>query len=126
MGSFPLDRNKAVETNEWLMWLSFLVIGGIMNKINLAEEYGTCLSSRHAAKELRSRILKNPNVWEIDFRNVYSISHSFADECFAMLVQSNNTEWFANNIKFINLENDNIRNQILEAIFIRINANSHG
>lgn len=90
-----------------------------MNKINLAKEYGTCLSSRSIAAELRDRILENPKGWEIDCKDVYVISHSFADECFAVLVQLNNTEWFADNIKLINLE-DNARNSILEAIFMRM------
>ena len=61
----------------------------------------------------------SPNVWEIDCKDVHVISHSFADECFAVLVQLNNTEWFADNIKLINLEDD-ARNSILEAIFMRM------
>lgn len=87
-----------------------------MNKINIAEEYGTCLSSRGVGAEIRTRI--DIGNYEIDFADVYAVSHSFADECFAVLVSYKGEKWFARNIKLINLA-DSVRNSILEAISIR-------
>lgn len=88
-----------------------------MNKINLAKEYGTCLSSRVTGAKLRTRI--DIGNYEIDFADVIVLSHSFADECFAVLVQDKGEEWFVENIKFINLE-PSVRYSILEAILMRM------
>ena len=93
-----------------------------MEKINLSKEYGTCLSSRVTGAEIRTRI--NIGNYEIDFSDVIAVSHSFADECFAVLIQDKGPEWFAENIKLINLEHS-VRYDILEAIFIRINGNKY-
>lgn len=84
-----------------------------MEKINLSKEYGSCLSSRWTGAKIRTRI--NIGNYEIDFTDVYSVSHSFADECFAVLVQDKGEEWFAKNIKLINLEYS-VRYSILDAI----------
>lgn len=87
-----------------------------MEKINLAKEYGTCLSSRDSGAKLRTRI--DAGNYEIDFTDVIVLSHSFADECFAVLVQDKGEDWVVKNIKLTNLE-PSVRYSILEAILIR-------
>lgn len=65
---------------------------------------GTDLSSRSYAKEQRelveSYLIKGNNL-TIDLRNVESISHSFADELFAVLYAEVGEELFARKIKLI-------------------------
>lgn len=56
---------------------------------------------------------------EFDLKNVKSMSHSFADELFAVLVEQHGIEWFKTHIKLSNM-NDNVKKSIANAIRYRI------
>ncbi len=90
-----------------------------MNKpyIAIADGFGSCLSSRVTARQLRKTI-EESNGGELNFKDVYSLSDSFADEFFAVLVEAHGPDWFAENVKVTGLAND-VRQVVLRAIALR-------
>lgn len=83
-------------------------------------EFGTDLSSRQHAALIRKEILQaieedslHPLV--LDLGSVRSVSHSFADELFAVIADQHGEEWFRTHLKLINLA-PTVRWSILEAI----------
>ena len=95
-----------------------------MFTVYLAQEFGTDLSNRRAAACLRSRIEHAPVIagcWIIDCTNVRTISDSFADELFAILVCERGHEWFKANVKLAGLSAD-VRETILEAVKHRLDT----
>lgn len=65
---------------------------------------GSDLASRVSARNLRSKAeqaVKAGNIAVIDLTNVISISESYADELFAVLVEQHGLEWFSNNVKLL-------------------------
>ena len=80
--------------------------------VNLALEYGTDLSSRRRAATLRREITGQTVV---NFADVRTISDSFADELFAVLVAERGEDWFKANVRVVNLP-AHIRETILRAI----------
>lgn len=90
-----------------------------MNKptIEIANRLGSYLSSRGSASKLREEI-EASNGGELDFKDVYSVSDSFADELFAVLVEEHGPDWFAENLKVTGLATD-LREVVLRAIALR-------
>ncbi len=94
--------------------------------INLGNDFGTDLSSRNRAGSLRESIIiaiessPVPGTLVIfDLSRVRSISHSFADELFAILVAEQGDEWFRHHIRVENVS-PIVRETILEAIQLRL------
>ncbi|PPD44396.1 MAG: hypothetical protein CTY16_11790 [Methylobacter sp.] len=74
-----------------------------INPVILRPE-GSDLASRVSARNLRFRaeqVVTTEKVVAIDLTGVLSISESFADELFAVLVEQHGLEWFSNNIKLL-------------------------
>ena len=82
---------------------------------------GTDISSRTRARWLREQIVDSGDECLIDFGGVRSVSHSFADECFAVLVVEHGETWFREHIKLLNCPTA-IRETILEAILQRLES----
>lgn len=91
-----------------------------MNTLQIAQ-YGTDLSSRSTGNKLRQRIqlLAEQDIVVLDFDGVRTVSHSFADECLAVLVQAQGESWFREHIKLVN-HTQTVRLAILEAIQYRL------
>lgn len=71
---------------------------------------GSDLASRASARNLRlkiEQIVATEKIAVIDLTNVVSISESYADELFAILVELHGLEWFSNNIKLQYRPNSN-------------------
>jgi anti-anti-sigma regulatory factor len=81
-------------------------------------EQGEYLSSRHVASSLRERILRAGGPVVVDLSGVESLSDSFADELFAVLVQDHGHDWFAATVSVIGLSQP-IRQTILRAVHLR-------
>lgn len=81
-------------------------------------EQGQFLSSRHVASSLRQQILLAGGPVVVDLSGVESLSDSFADELFAVLVQDHGHEWFAANVSVVGLSLP-IRQTILRAVHLR-------
>lgn len=65
---------------------------------------GTDLASRVSARNLRAKAeqaIKMGNHAVVDLTNVISISESYADELFAVLVEQHGLEWFSKNVKLV-------------------------
>lgn len=74
-----------------------------INPVILRPE-GSDLASRVSARNLRfkaEQVITTEKVVAIDLTGVLSISESFADELFAVLVEQHGLEWFSNNIKLL-------------------------
>lgn len=84
---------------------------------------GQDISSRTRAADLRHALLAAvPNgPVHLDFAGVRTISDSFADELFAVLVAERGEEWFREHLRLINLA-PALRATILEAISERSHA----
>jgi len=93
------------------------------DRVLIAEEFGTDLSSRQRASELRVQIVNrlrgDISPFVIDLRDIRMVSHSFADELFAVIVAELGIDWFRENIHIENLS-PNVRQTILEAIQERL------
>lgn len=88
----------------------------------IVEEAGTDLSSRSRAAALRAKLLKeidDSRSIVLDFSNVRTVSHSFADELFAVLVATHGEEWFRTWFTLRGLGQD-VRATILEAVSERL------
>jgi STAS-like domain of unknown function (DUF4325) len=86
-------------------------------KIKISEELGCFLSSRATAVLLRQRVIASPPVL-LDFVGVVSLSDSFADEFFAILVQDFGHDWFVSHVSVVGLTDEN-RQAVLRAIHNR-------
>lgn len=65
---------------------------------------GSDLASRVSARNLRTeaeQAIKAGSIVVIDLTNVISISESYADELFAVLVEQHGLEWFSNNVELL-------------------------
>jgi hypothetical protein len=65
---------------------------------------GSDLASRVSARNLRLKAEQSVAIGKvaiIDLTNVLSISESYADELFAVLVEQHGLAWFSNNIKLL-------------------------
>lgn len=93
--------------------------------IHVATELGAFLSSRRSAGALRQRVETANEPVLIDFTGVQSVSDSFADEFFAVLVQNRGHEWFAANVSVRGLTGEN-RHTVLRAIHLRCESQPVG
>ena len=72
---------------------------------------GRDLASRASAKSLRfkaEQAVSNGKIAVIDLTHVASISESYADELFAVLVEDHGLEWFSSNIQVLHHATDSI------------------
>ena len=92
-------------------------------RFQIAHDYGTDLSSRHRAAQLRNTIVEASShsgaTCEVDFAGVRTLSDSFADEVFAVLVAEHGEDWFREHVAVVNLP-PRIRTTILETIADRL------
>jgi hypothetical protein len=93
-----------------------------MNTIVIAK-HGTDLSSRSTGGKLRRQVaaLAEHDTVVLDFEGVRSVSHSFADEFLAVLIQEQGEDWFRNHVKLVN-HAVAVRTAILDAIQYRLTA----
>lgn len=93
-----------------------------MISINVVD-FGQDLSGRATAIQCRQRVLKLLQEGEVrvsvNFSGVRTVSESFADELFGVLVASCGEEWFRQKLKLDGL-NPDVRLTILAAIQSRI------
>ena len=93
------------------------------HRVRLAQEYGTDLSSRYRAVQLRESIVdassRASGICEIDFAGVRTLSDSFADELFGVLVSELGEAWFREHVLVSNLP-ALIRTTILEVVADRL------
>lgn len=90
--------------------------------IHIAER-GTDLSSRSGGREIREEVerLAITGTVTLDFSGVQSITHSFADELIAVLVQRKGEAWFRDFVRVRNHSPD-VRYVLLDALDQRLNA----
>lgn len=86
---------------------------------------GSDLASRVSARNLRNNVeqaISNGKLAVVDLTEVISISESYADELFAVLVEQHGLEWFANNVKVLHQapNSDNVLHSIATAIRRRL------
>ena len=93
--------------------------------IHLASEAGTDLSSRQVAVRFRDLIIHavdgQSSLIRVDLKDVRSLSDSFADELFAVLVERRGLDWFKQWIRVEAVLPD-VRLTILETIDRRLHA----
>lgn len=80
-------------------------------------EIGTSLGTRNLAAKLRERILQNLEQKEkvvFDFEGVDVITNSFANECFAKMLEKISSDTFKKKFAFINA-NDFIQKVIISS-----------
>jgi hypothetical protein len=92
--------------------------------IIIVSAYGSDISSRARAAQLRQMIvssIENDHFEsvDLDFSGVRTISESFADELFAVLVDEKGEDWFRLHVKVTNLD-PLPRNTVLQAIAERL------
>ena len=91
--------------------------------INILTICGIDLSSRSRASAVRNEILQAVDILgnriAVDFDGVRTVSHSFADELFAVLILERGEVWFRENIEVRNAK-PNVRYALLEAISERV------
>ena len=91
-------------------------------QVRVASEFGTDLSSRARAKQLRARIAAaidggcTPVI--IDFEGVRTLSCSFADEAFAVLIIERGEQSFSRSVNF-KAANKSVADSIADAIAYR-------
>lgn len=71
---------------------------------------GSDLASRASARNLRvkaEQTVETGKIAVIDLTNVVSVSESYADELFAILIEQHGLEWFSDNIKLQYQPNSN-------------------
>lgn len=94
-----------------------------MNTVKIAERCGTDVSSRASAAQLRAEVLRllaaGADVVTIDCAGVRTISGSFADELFAVLVVELGEDFFNEHVKVISLA-ELPRETVLEAVAERL------
>jgi hypothetical protein len=85
-------------------------------------QLGRHLSSRERARHLREEVLRyvqNPEKITVDLSGVRSVSDSFADEFFAVLVVQHGERWFREHILVIDALPE-VRAAIIRAIRARL------
>ncbi|MFG0332188.1 MAG: STAS-like domain-containing protein [Maioricimonas sp. JB049] len=89
----------------------------------IKDELGTDLSSRHSAAALRRAVLSAAECEPvaIDLEGVRTLSDSFADEFFAVIVAEKGEDWFRRSIHVTGLA-PQVRRSILEAVRDRLNS----
>ena len=97
-------------------------------KLIIATLIGTDLSSRASAVQARNEITRLISAGQhpvsLDFSNVRTVTHSFADELFAILVMDFGKAWFRQSLKIENMSSS-IRETVLESISLRLNSQPH-
>lgn len=78
-----------------------------MNNLHqeIIKPVGNDLASRASAIKVRHSVenaINDGKVVSVDLASVLSISESYADELFAVLVEKYGLEWFSNNVKLSN------------------------
>jgi hypothetical protein len=95
------------------------------NFIAVAESLGTDLCGRNCAVGLRNAITAAIDSGEpsfvVDLTGVRTLSHSFADEAFAILIADRGEDWFARHV-IITGHSSVVRTSILAAVAERIDA----
>lgn len=95
-----------------------------MNTIKLSD-YGTDISSRYTGVSVRESILnilsQGADKIVIDCGGVRTLSESFSDEVFGILVLEQGKEWFRKNITLVGLS-DLTKKSIIHAIAERLQA----
>ncbi len=90
--------------------------------VRIATEFGTDLSSRQCAAELRVGITAQTAAGispvTLDFEGVRTLSDSFADDAIAVLVADHGADWFKQNVRLVNLS-PSVRLSVLEAVHER-------
>ena len=79
-----------------------------MNTIRLAD-HSDFLATRFLGEIVRREITDMAalhSVVELDFLGVTGVSHSFADECFGILIAENGLDFFKKNLKFRSLNEE--------------------
>lgn len=97
-----------------------------MNTIIVLKECGSDVSSRFRAAQLREdviRIVEAAGQASLDFSGVRTISESFADELFAVLIYDRGEAWFRTHVKVIGLE-PLTRATVLETIAQRLHESA--
>lgn len=89
--------------------------------ISIREKAGTDISSRAIGASIRSSLIEAQEPCRIDFSGVESVSSSFADELFGVLVRDLGPKWLSENVRISGASSD-VRYIILEAISDRIPA----
>ena len=90
--------------------------------ISVAADWGTDLSSRQQAAELRRQVVgvvEQQGVRQIDLGQLRSVSHSFADELFGVLALKQGEIWFQQKLRLLHLT-PYLRQTILEVIASRL------
>lgn len=92
---------------------------------------GRDLASRASAKILRAQAeqaISTGKLAVIDLTNVVSISESYADELFAVLVENYGLEWFSSNIKILHdaARSDSVLRSVATAIRRRLENQNKG
>jgi hypothetical protein len=91
----------------------------VTHAIDIAETFGTDLSSRQRAAALRLHITAQTAAGitpvTLDFAGVRTVSESFADGAIAVLVAERGEEWFRQNVRLVNLT-PSVRLSVLEAV----------
>lgn len=93
--------------------------------IRLAEEHGAYLSGRFTAARLRKDVTSSGVPVTVDLAGVESLSDSFADEFFAVLVEEFGHEWFASNVVVRGMTPD-VRHTVLRAVHLRCELEAAG
>lgn len=71
------------------------------------KNFGSVLGGRKVAADLRSQIESSSEVITLDFADVRTVSHSFADELIGKLAKKYGPAQFKEKIKIINLSESN-------------------
>jgi hypothetical protein len=71
------------------------------------KEFGTVLGGRELAEKIRKEIEDSSDLAVLDFADVRTVSHSFADELIGKLAAKYGAEAFRHKIKIINLSESN-------------------
>lgn len=87
--------------------------------------YGSDLASRTTGRKLRSALINQASLGpvELDFSGVRSVSHSFADEFIAFLIEDKGESWFKSNITVVN-HGLGVRSALLDAIKYRLETSA--
>jgi hypothetical protein len=91
-------------------------------RFQLAETIGIDLSSRARAASLRAQVEalgSSDSLAVIDFEGVRTLSDSFADEIFGVLLQRYGQDWLFSRVKLVNAR-PSVQISILEAIAARL------
>lgn len=93
-----------------------------MNTFSICRDYGSDISSRVRAARLREAVVQDldeiPYIL-LDFAGVRTISESFADELFGVLIEERGEAWFRSHVKVVNLA-PLPRATVLEAVANRL------